>query len=146
MFTATEEDRAAEPQDKKGVVPGDTQSEAIPAKTQAAQDTITVARKFEEARAVTSPAGQEVACMVQEVGFASVLVVDDIMEALERDPSTVSYVLRAVAWSKLSKEEQMNAMYEARRHREIREIPYRSSSSSKLRNSLCAAATPPRTL
>ena len=68
--------------------------------------------------------------MVQEAGFANVLVVDDIMEALDRDimealdRSRSRYVLRAVARSRLSEEEQKRAMYEARGHREHQELPY----------------------
>ena len=78
-----------------------------------------------------------VACMVQEASFASVLVVDDVLFALECDASNVSYVLRALACSKLSEEEQSVAMDAAREHRETLELPSRLSFSSELCNSLC---------
>ena len=74
-----------------------TQGGAMPVKTQGTQDVSVAAQECHGGTVVTSPAAQDVACMVQEAGFADVLVVDNIMAALERNPSGVSYVLRAVA-------------------------------------------------
>ena len=55
-------------------------------------------KQHENAHMVTTPAeqqGLQVASMIQESGFAAVLVVEDVLIALERDPSTVSHVVRA---------------------------------------------------
>ena len=77
------------------------------------------------------------ASMLQEAGLAEVLVVGDVLRALEHDPSKVTYVVRALAWNKLSEEEQSKALNEAREHRGALELPYQPSFSSKQGNSLC---------
>ena len=41
------------------------------------------------------------ASMLQEAGLAEVLVVADVLKALEHDPSKVTYTGRAIAWNKL---------------------------------------------
>ena len=115
------------------------QAKSIPMETGVPQDaTLTATGPQAASITVTSPAAHEVACMVQEAGFANVLAVEDILEALERDASKVSYVLRAVAWGKLSEEEQERAIHKARVNREHQELPYRPSYSSMSYNSLCS--------
>ena len=151
MFTVDVEDPAEQPQ----AVPGEmhTQREAKPVEAPAEdraggdqpahlakKDATPAAEAHESAHTVTTPAGQEgqqVASMLQEAGLAEVLVVDDVLRALEHDPSKVTYVVRALAWNKLSEEEQSKALNEAREHRGALELPYRPSFSSMQGNSLC---------
>ena len=45
--------------------------------------------------------GLQVASMLQQSGVAALLAVEDVLVAMERDPVSVSYVVRAFAWSKL---------------------------------------------
>jgi hypothetical protein len=75
--------------------------------------------------------------MLQEAGLAEMLVVADVLKALEHDPSKVAYVVHALARNKLDEEEQSTALSETRGYRGTLELPYRTSFSSMQANSLC---------
>ena len=119
LFTGSEQNTAWQPQSIPDTThtQGERKSAAKPAEEQHATP---VAKTHGNMHTETTPTGQEaqeVASIVQAAGLAAILVVEDILVALERNPSEVSYVVRAIAWSKLSEEAQSEAMDAARKYR-----------------------------
>ena len=136
LFSDIGKSPAKAPQGETTAAPSATRTQC---ETEAAEESAEdeAKRRPAQVETVTTPAAQEVACMVQEAGIASVLVVDDVRIVIKSDTSEVPYVLRALAWSKLSEEEQSVVMDTACWYREALELPSRLSFSSKLCTSLC---------